>query len=233
MLVFLEFWSWMCHSSVCTQSMETPAPLPAVRSGTSLLPNPLLHERWQACHQAEQSGLGEAGKRVQATEQLLLVPVTITVLLRDFSICLRRWSLRRGYSWLDTAGGSIVLGEEGKRTGGIRNQFCGGYQAELSSLCLHYPVAIHFPELCPGWMLVMLCSPPPCMYSGAKSEFLKCVLWFYFCSPPPHLPRKWVVTQVMKTPFNLCETPENLKDGNLVLGPSGAVEVLLLKAVLR
>lgn len=34
----------------------------------------------------------------------------------------------------------------------------------------------------------------------------------------------------MKTPFNLCETSENIKDDNL--GPSSAVDVLLLKAVL-
>lgn len=114
--------------------MKTPTPLPMVRSGTSLLSNHLLPERWQACHQAVQSGLGEAGKSRQATEQLLLVPITTTVLLKAFSISLRR-SSPRGYSWLNTAGSSIALGEEGKRTG-VRNQFSGGYQAELSCLCV-------------------------------------------------------------------------------------------------
>lgn len=128
--------------------LKAPAPLPAVRSGTSPLSNPLLHERLQACHQAEQPGLGEPRRRVQATEQLLLVPVTTTVLLGDFSISLRRSALRRGYSWLNTAGESIAHGEERKRTGGVRNQFSDGYKTELSSLC--EPAAIHFAELCPG-----------------------------------------------------------------------------------
>lgn len=53
---------------------------------------------------------------------------------------------------------------------------------------------------------------------------------FFIFSPRP--PKKRVITQAMKTPFNLCKTPENFKDGNLVLGWSTAVEVLLLKAML-
>lgn len=57
---------------------------------------------------------GRAWKKIHVTELLLLIPVTTTVLLRGFSISPRRWSLRRGHSWLNTAGGSIAHGEEGK-----------------------------------------------------------------------------------------------------------------------
>lgn len=53
---------------------------------------------------------------------------------------------------------------------------------------------------------------------------------FFISSPRP--PNKRVIIQAMKTPFSLCKTPENFKDGNLVLGRSSAVEVLLLKAML-
>jgi len=53
--------------------------------------------------------------------------------------------------------------------------------------------------------------------------------WFYFCSLNP---RKRVIAEGLKAPFNLCKASENVKDGNLVLVPSSAVEVVLLKAML-
>lgn len=66
------------------------------------------------------------------------------------------------------------------------NKFSGDYKTKLSSLL--EPVAIHFPETCPGWMLLMLSSPPTCICTGTKSELLKHVLCFYFCCPLPCLP---------------------------------------------
>lgn len=189
-LVLFEFWSQVFHSvlraAVCHMLLKTPAPLPAVRSGTSPLSNPLLCEQLQTCHQAEPPGLGEPGKKVHVTELLLLVPVTTTVLLRDFSISPRRWSLRRGYSQLNTADGFVAHVEEGRIIGWTRNQFSGDYKTKLSSLL--EPVAIHFPETCPGWTLLMLSSPPTCIYTGTNPELLKRALCFYFCCPPPCLP---------------------------------------------
>lgn len=70
--------------------LKIPGSLPAVRSGTPLLSSHLLCEQLQDCHQAEQPGLREFGKKIQATEQLLLVPAITTVLLRHFTISLRR-----------------------------------------------------------------------------------------------------------------------------------------------
>lgn len=64
--------------------------------------------------------------------------------------------------------------------------------------------------------------------SAAVGE-LPFIEWFYFCSLNP---RKRVIAEGLKAPFNLCKASENVKDGNLVLVPSSAVEVVLLKAML-
>lgn len=76
------------------------------------------------------------------------------------------------------------------------------------------------------------CAQVECFYHPAstREQNQSCSSMFFISSPRP--PNKRVIIQAMKTPFSLCKTPENFKDGNLVLGRSSAVEVLLLKAML-
>lgn len=52
-----------------------------------------------------------------------------------------------------------------------------------------------YQEPCPRWLFVVLCSPPPSIYSGAKSELLSNILDFYFCYSLSCPHKKRVITQ--------------------------------------
>lgn len=122
-------------------------------------------------------------------------------------------------------------GEKRKRTGGIRKQFFGSYKTELSSLCEHGTIPLQSRAQANFFLFCVLHHPALTQEQNQSSSVT--FLGFIFVTPFPVHPRKSHHTVCQcKTPFNLCKTSENVKDDNLVLGPSSAVDVLLLKAVL-
>lgn len=167
---------WIFHSEcVCMSELR-----PVACHWKHLLPS----MQWD---QAEQQGWPQ--KRVQITKQQLLVPLTTAVLLRDFSISLKKMISKKRLFLVKLLG---TLPME-KREKSMRNWKAILWWLQTWTVLSEW--TWDNTEPCPGWLFVILCSPLPCIYSGAKSELLSNILSFYFCYPLSCPPKKRVTTQ--------------------------------------